>query len=193
MAFVHSGPLGWHEGEEKMHSLLHVPNQDNPTAPGLTPYGAHMLQSAPLIAIGTLDREGRPWTTLVGGEPGFARPVGNSLVGVKTLVDRRYDPVIQLLLEGEKESQASEGTSRGRIFSALAIDLASRSRVKIAGRTVACSLGSVDSKFQGHGEGIGEAQLIFKVEQSLGMKIAHGVTFAQSSDPGNRQLPKISK
>lgn len=174
MAFVHSASLGWHEGEEKMQSLLRVPNQDNPTAPGLTPYGAHMLQSAPLMAIGTLDSDGRPWTTLLGGEPGFARPIGNSIIGVKTLVDHRHDPVIELLVGGEHDGELHEEKSNDRIFSALLINLATRSRLKIAGRVVAGALGGLGSKSEEDNGVIGEAQLVFRVEQSLGIKIVHG-------------------
>jgi len=180
MAFVHSASLGWHEGEEKMHSLLRVPSQDNPTAPGLTPYGAHILQSAPLVAIGTLDNDGRPWTTLLGGEPGFARPIGNSILGVKTLVDRRHDPVIDILVGSEHDGEVHEEKSNGRIVSALPMDPATRSRVKIAGRMVAGALGSHGSKSEEDNDVIGEAQLVFKVEQSLGMKIPYGFILPQS-------------
>lgn len=180
MAFVHSASLGWHEGEEKMHSLLHVPSQDNPTAPGLTPYGAHILQSAPLLAIGTLDNDGRPWTTLMGGEPGFARPIGNSIFGVKTLVDRRHDPVVDILVGSELDGEVHEENSDGRIVSALSINPATRSRVKIAGRMVAGALGSQGSRSGEDNDVIGEAQLVFKVERSLGMKIAYDFLLPQS-------------
>ncbi len=158
-----------------MHSLLHVPNQDNPTAPGLTPYGGHMLLLAPLMAIGTLDNSGRPWTTLLGGEPGFSRPIGNSIIGVKTLVDKRHDPVIKLLVGGGQDGEVHEKQSNGRIFSALPINLATRSRVKIAGRMVAGALGSLGSQSKEDADGIGEVQLVFTVEHSLGMNIIHGI------------------
>ena len=180
MAFVHPGSLGWHEGEEKMHSLLHVPHQDNPTAPGLTSYGAHLLRMAPLMALGTLDDGGRPWTTLLGGEPGFARPIGPSIIGVKTLVDSRYDPVVHLLVGGEQNGEVSKEKNNGRLFSALPIDLATRSRVKIAGRMVAGALGSFDSRSKEDGDSIGEAQLVFKVEESLGMQTPYSIIFLQS-------------
>ena len=160
-----------------MHSLLHVPNQDNPTAPGLTPYGAHLLQKAPLIAIGTLDDDGRPWTTLLGGEPGFARLMGNPIIGIKTIVDTRYDPVMHLLVGAKQDGEVSEEKSESRIFSGLAIDLATRSRVKIAGRMVAGALGRIGSQPREDDTGAGEAQLVFKVEQSLGTKSVCGIPF----------------
>ena len=155
-----------------MQSLLHVPNQYNPTARGLTPYGAQMLQSAPLIAIGTLDNDGRPWTTLLGGQPGFARSIGNSVIGAKTLVDTRHDPVVDLLVGDQQDGEVKEQKGNGRIFSALSINLATRSRVKITGRMIAGALRKVGSKPESNDYGIGEAQLVFNVEQSLGKRIA---------------------
>ena len=193
MAFVHTGSIGWHEGEEKMHTLLRVPNQDNPTAPGLTPYGAHMLQRAPLIAIGTLDNDSRPWTTLLGGEPGFARLIGNSIIGVKTLVDTKYDPVVELLVGGKQDGEVSEEKGNGRIFSGLAIDLATRSRVKIAGRMVAGALGRIGSESERDGDGVGEAQLVFKIEQSLGTNLRLTYGLPSKADTRYRQLPQIFK
>jgi len=59
-----------------MHSLLHVPNSDNPTTPGMSPHATLLLHISTSLAIGTLDDDGRPWTTLFGGEPGFARSLG---------------------------------------------------------------------------------------------------------------------
>jgi hypothetical protein len=64
--------MPWNEGEEKMHRLLRVPPQDNPTSAMLTPQASFMFQRAPLLALGTLDAQSRPWATLWGGEPGFS-------------------------------------------------------------------------------------------------------------------------
>jgi hypothetical protein len=50
----------WHSGDEQMHKLLRVPNQDNPTSPYLTPYGNMILTRSPLLALGTLDKADRP-------------------------------------------------------------------------------------------------------------------------------------
>ena len=176
-----------------MHSLLHVPNQDNPTAPGLTSYGAHMLQLAPVMAIGTLDDDHLPWTTLLGGEPGFVRPLGNSMIGIRTLVVPQYDPVIQLLVGDENNGEVKESKNNSRIFSGLAIDLATRSRVKIAGRMVAGSLGSVGTTPATIDDGVGEAQLVLKIEQSLGIRISCIASFDSSSEINNRELPEISQ
>ena len=79
---IHTRPISFHEGEQKIQRLLHVPIQDNPTFPGLGPDAIRLLHFSSLIAVGTIDSEGRPWTTLLGGEPGFARSLGQSIIGI---------------------------------------------------------------------------------------------------------------
>ncbi|KAL8941512.1 MAG: hypothetical protein Q9216_002194 [Gyalolechia sp. 2 TL-2023] len=169
MAFPYSTSVPWHEGEDLMHSELHVPQQENPTYPFLTPNAARLLLDAPLLALGTLDHIGRPWTTLLGGAAGFARPLDQSIIGIRTLVDPKYDPVISCLLCSRDEGNSVGSETESRPFSALSIDLATRSRVKLAGQTVAGALeklGGVDMKDENN-EGT-EAQMVFKVERSLG-------------------------
>lgn len=168
MAFIHSGDMGWHEGEEQVHSLLRVPYQENPTSPFLTPGAAYLLQTSPLLAVGTLDDQGQPWTTVWGGEPGFARSIGQSIVGVKTLVDRLFDPVVGALIGGKDDGEVSIEHAGGKMVSGLAIDLAKRKRVKLYGRMVGGALDRLDSDDQDKNMGAGQVQLAMRVEQSLG-------------------------
>ena len=157
---------GWHAGERKMHNVLHIPKSENPTAPFLSPYGAQILLRAPLLALGALDHENRPWTTLLGGDRAFARPLGNSMMGVKAKVGKgRWDPVLEALMARENDGEVVEEKSREGLVSGLSIDLMSRSRVKLAGRMVA---GAVDEV--GPGSEAAEVQLVVKIEQSLGMR-----------------------
>src|ERR1700712_108062 len=93
--------LPWSEGEHRMHELLHVPEYDNPTSGFLSPQAAFMMLQAPLLAVGTLDSQNRPWTTVWGGEHGVSKPLGGNLMGTRTLVDTRYDPVVEALLKEE--------------------------------------------------------------------------------------------
>lgn len=153
-----------------MRSLLHVPDGDNPTSPGLSPYAKRLLHVSSLLAVGTIDAEGRPWTTLLGGEPGFARSLGQSIIGVKTFVDRTYDPVISVLLGDKQDGQVHEEEGYGRLISALAIHLETRDRVKLSGKMVAGSLGNHEpiSEADEDGSGATEVQLVFAIEQSLG-------------------------
>jgi hypothetical protein len=153
--------LPWHEGEEEIHKLLRNPHHDNPTSPFLSPYAANQLQGSPLLALGTLDEEGRPWTTLWAGDAGFARRIGQSVIGVKATVDRNFDPFVETLLGKEADGEPIAGGDRGRMVGGLAIDLATRTRVKLYGRMAGGALSAT-------GEGIGEAQLAIKIEQSLG-------------------------
>lgn len=153
--------LPWNEGEEEMHRILHVPDRDNPTSPFLTPYGAQILTRSPLLALGTLDAEGRPWTTLWGGQPGFSRPIGQSIIGVKTTIDRIYDPVIGAVVGTEHDGEVVDQDGPGKMVGGLAIDLQTRNRVKLYGRSVASAISTTEP-------GIGEIQLVVRIEQSLG-------------------------
>lgn len=62
--------IDWHEGELAVHKLLKVPTRPNPTSAGLPASYGYRIAAAPLLALGTLDNEGRPWTTLWGGSAG---------------------------------------------------------------------------------------------------------------------------
>lgn len=169
MAHIHTESLEWHEGEKFMHSLLHVPENDNPTTLGLSPYGSSIAMRSSLLALGTLDKAGRPWTTLLGGEPAFTRPLGRSIIGVKTLVDRKYDPVLEILTNEEQDRQSSEQEPDGLPISGLPIDLVNRNRLKISGRLIASALNELDSDVHEGTSGVGEVQLLLKIDRSLGI------------------------
>ncbi|KAL9000675.1 MAG: hypothetical protein Q9169_000711 [Polycauliona sp. 2 TL-2023] len=169
MSSVYSNQIEWHDGEISLQNLLRVPFQENPTSPFLTPHAAQLLPRVPLLALGTLDDAGRPWTTLLGGEAGFVRSLGQSIVGIKTAVDSIHDPVINNLLGTQRGDPSQEHGQSNRIVSGLAIDLATRSRVKLAGRMAAGVLGQTSAHSGGKAV---EAQIVIKVEQSLGMEDA---------------------
>ncbi|KAF1925071.1 uncharacterized protein M421DRAFT_70768 [Didymella exigua CBS 183.55] len=173
MAF--STAMDWSKGEAKMHSLLHVPPQDNPTSTMLTPQASFMLQRAPLLAFGTLDNEARPWTALWGGAPGFSGPIGDDFVGTRTLVDGKYDPVVQALVGGGEKGEMVRPEGEGKMISGLALDLVTRKRVKLAGKMAAGSLRSVEVEVEEGAESPADApptqdqiQLVTEIEQSMG-------------------------
>jgi len=162
MAAIYEAEVQWHAGEQEMHKLLKVPEQDNPTSPFLTPFGSNLLLRSPLVALGTLDAEGRPWTSLWGGERGFSRAMAQSIIGLKTTVEKTYDPVVETLFGGKDDGEViQEKGADGKMVGGLAIDLENRMRVKLYGRMVAGALSATE-------EGIGEVQLVVKIEQSLG-------------------------
>ena len=161
MAAIYEAETQWHEGEEEMHKWLRLPHRDNPTTPFLAPYAAQKLSRSPLVAIGTLDAENRPWTTVWGGEAGFSQPVAQSVIGLKATVDRTYDPVLQTLLGENADGEVVRAEGAGKMVGGLAIDLESRSRVKLYGRMLAGALSATEND-------IGEVQLVVKIEQSLG-------------------------
>ncbi|KAK8053904.1 hypothetical protein PG996_013205 [Apiospora saccharicola] len=172
---VTSGGDGWHAGERAIqHTLLgdRERPRDNPTFHGLAPSYGYRVQNSPLVAFGTLDRAGRPWTTIWGGEAGFCRPVAQGVQGVLGVrgaaVDARYDPVLDALFGGgegtggiqDGEVVRPEG---GKVMSGLSIDLETRDRVKLAGRLVA---GAVSLTAQDGA--LADLQMAFQVTESLG-------------------------
>jgi ferredoxin-NADP reductase len=150
----------FHDGEVAMHQTLKVPQRENPTASGLpTSYVWRVMESA-LLAVGTLDDQGRPWTTLWGGQRGFGGAVSQDVLGFNTAVDAEYDPVLEAFWEGT-DRQGSDvvqpNQGQGKEMSALAFDLQTRDRVKLAGKMVA-----------GARTGTGRVQVAMHVTESLG-------------------------
>ncbi|KAJ4344260.1 hypothetical protein N0V95_006203 [Ascochyta clinopodiicola] len=173
MAF--SMAMGWSDGESKMQKLLNVPDIDNPTSSMLTPQASSMLQRAPILAIGTLDDQKRPWTAVWGGSPGFSEPIGGNFVGTRTLVDSKHDPVVQALLGGAPKNMTMQPKDGGKMLSGLVIDLVTRKRVKIGGKMIAVTVREVDIESENDAELPADApktqnqvQLVTKIEESLG-------------------------
>lgn len=157
MAYFHEADLQWHTYEENMHKLLRVPPRDNPTSPYLRPGVANILLRSPLFALGTAGLASRLWTTIWEGESGSFRAIGESTIVVRAVVDRRHDPVIEILLRNNTEGELGKES----VVSCIGMDLEARNRVKLCGRiTFAAFAATVD--------GIGELLLDLKVEQSLG-------------------------
>ena len=169
--------MDWHEGEKKMHRLTRVEQQDNPTSPFLTPRAAHLIQRFPLMAVGTLDGENRPWCTVWGGETPMSQTVAQSIIGIRTNVDASFDPVVEAIWQGKDGGEVVKEEAPGRMISALSISLEDRNRVKLAGRMVAGALTAhtsndeeeTESENSSHQKGkVGQIQLVVKIEQSLG-------------------------
>jgi hypothetical protein len=161
--------LPWHDGENAIHRRLGVEgNYDNPTSSMLTPYAAYLLQRSPLLAIGTLDSEGRPWTTVWGGDPGFASSLGSSIIGLSVTVDRKHDPVVAALLTDTAGDDVSWVRGQGKMVGGLAIDLLKRQRVKLYGRLAASTINTLSAEEGEDDIGIGEMRLVVRIEQSLG-------------------------
>ncbi|KAG9944023.1 putative oxidoreductase, partial [Aureobasidium melanogenum] len=167
MAFYQA--LEFHEGERMMQKKLRVPEMDNPTIPMLSPQASGMLQRAPLLAFGTLDSEGRPWTTVWGGRKGFSQPLGNSMIGIRTSVASILDPVVETLVGRDAKGEIVNEEGEGRLLSGLAIDLDTRKRVKLAGRMIAGTLGGTNgaNDTDDHGQQ-GILQLVARIDESLG-------------------------
>ena len=164
-----------------MHKLLHVPHMHNPTSPGLSPHSQRMLHISSLLAIGVVDDQGRPWTNVLGGEPGFARSFGQSIVGVQSLADLRHDPVMSILFSTKQEDVQGRQV---RDFSALGIHLATRDRVKLQGKVLAAGSKGGDQTSE---HAVGETQIALSITGSIGKAHPVDASVAQSA----RQLSKI--
>jgi hypothetical protein len=145
----------WHQGEVAVHDLLKVPTKGNPTAAGFpTRYEERLLQS-PIVAVGTLDDQGRPWTTIWGGQRGFAQRIAEDVISLNSAVDMSADPVFEALWADQPRSGVIQG--RGRPMSGLTVDLETRDRIKIvSSRMIA---GAVED---------GKVQMTMHVTGSLG-------------------------
>lgn len=166
MAFYQDIP--WHEGELAMAKALKVPPMDNPTFPALSPQLANHLQIAPLIAIGTLDKQGRPWTTLWGGEKGISQPVAQGIIGIRTPVVGAHDPVVEELVGKDANGTVTRDEGPGRMVAGLTIDLETRKRVKLFARMVAGALSLREDEARDARQHFAEVQLVLRIEQSLG-------------------------
>lgn len=166
MAFYQDMP--WHEGELAMAKALKVPPMDNPTFPALSPQLANHLQIAPLIAIGTLDKQGRPWTTLWGGEKGISQPVAQGIIGIRTPVVGSHDPVVEELVGKDANGTVTREEGAGRMVAGLTIDLETRKRVKLFARMVAGALSLREDEATDAKQHFAEVQLVLRIEQSLG-------------------------
>ncbi|KAK3900759.1 hypothetical protein C8A05DRAFT_45458 [Staphylotrichum tortipilum] len=152
---------GWHPGEQAVHVLLKSPNRQNPTSAGLPPSLGHRVAASPLLAIATMDDQGRPWTSIWGGERGFARPVAPNILGIQSLVNKAHDPVVQAFLTGAAEEGTFAQPEGGKPMSALSIDLDTRDRVKLGGKILVTSLAP-------RGDTVSDAQIAMRVDESLG-------------------------
>ena len=159
MAAMIFSEMPWHEGEKQMQAWMRVTEQDNATVPQLSSGAARMLERSPLLAVGTVDIYGHIWSTIWGGAAGFARGLSQSHLALKVTVDLHNDPVVQALLGLHGSSQGMVEEVQGKMLAGLAIDLETRRRVKLFGRTVAGAIATSDDV---------ELQLLVKIEQSLG-------------------------
>lgn len=166
MAFFQE--MSWHEGEIAMARAMRVPDMDNPTVPTLSPQLANHARIAPLIAIGTLDKQGRPWTTLWGGEKGISQPIAQGILGIRSQVVRQHDPVVEELVGKEGDGTVIREEGVGRMVSGLTIDLETRKRTKLYGRMVAGALSMREDEATETQQHVAEVQLVLKIEQSLG-------------------------
>ncbi|KAH7040810.1 uncharacterized protein B0I36DRAFT_233115 [Microdochium trichocladiopsis] len=170
--------LPWHAGEQEMHRLMRLPpRSQNPTSQGLPARYGFRITASPLVALGTLDDDGRPWVTLAGDEAGFARPVAEGVLAMKAVMDvTGADPVVkELLTAWSDEDGEQKGENGGKIMAGLSIDPETRDRVKFAGRMIVGSMtgyrhpeGKNDGDHENAPALAGEVQIGFNILETVG-------------------------
>lgn len=171
-----AGSIPWHEGEKHMHKAMRAPYEENPTTPLLSPGASGLAQTSPLIAVGALDKDGRPWTSLWGGQRGFSAPISESILGIKTTVDARFDPVVDVFFGESGMGNIVKEEGEPRPVSGLAIDMENRRRVKLMGHFLGGVLEAFDIENFGvekqasdvSTDGIAQVQFVASIDGSLG-------------------------
>ncbi|KAF3076332.1 hypothetical protein CFAM422_001432 [Trichoderma lentiforme] len=160
MPFKRSYPHGRHEGEVAMYKTLKLPISGDPTSSGLPMNHAVRAMQSPLVAVGTLDKKGRPWTTVWGGDIGCARPVAEDVLRFDSKVDTQHDPVFSALLGSDKGKAGHavlQNEKKRKMMAALTIDLEGQDRVKLMGKMLAAMEGKD-----------GRVRIAMDIEESLG-------------------------
>ncbi|KAH7092460.1 hypothetical protein FB567DRAFT_238216 [Paraphoma chrysanthemicola] len=156
--------FGWHMGERTVQEMLGVStaSRPNPTSLEFPPAHGARIASNHLFSLGALDDEGRPWSTIWGGERGFAKRIAKGVLEIRALVDRQYDPVAQALLGSTTQGETARPVATEQKFmSGLSIDFDSRDRVKVMGKLLT-------GEARNHDDKVGEIQLAMAVQESTG-------------------------
>lgn len=165
----------WHDGERSIQRRVGVDDrEDNPTIPFLPAMFASRLPNYPLMAVGTLDDQDRPWVTLWGtGAPPLSQSIAQNVIAIKSEVDASFDPVVEAIWKGQDDGEIVRQEGDGKLFSALGIHLELRSRLKLAGKIIAGAL-NADSDNEGESKPVekksgksGNIQLAVSITQSL--------------------------
>lgn len=143
------------------HQRLNDPIPETASSMASLSSAARDLLGSSLLALGTFDTQGRPWTTIWGGERGFTRQMAPLFIGVKVQVDYGNDPVVEALLGTETHSGEVDFKSSNAMVSALAINLQDHRFLNFSGKMVAGSLSTIGNRN-------GETKMLLSVPQDPG-------------------------
>jgi len=191
--------LPFHAGELELHRICALPRTeapDNPTLPGtsLSRY-ATWLRRVPLVAVGTLDAQGQPWTALWSGESGMLQARGQALA-MRVRLGAAFPTKIDSRARGETETEweqrfmgpwdwaadpvaasfhnmdGAPSTASPRMVSLLAVNLEERNRVKLFGTlTHSCANDEYDEDGDAGDDKVKDVMLVVKIEQALGTSV----------------------
>ncbi|CAG9956358.1 unnamed protein product [Clonostachys rosea f. rosea IK726] len=149
----------WHQGEAAVQKALKIPPHRNPTYYGLPARFGLRVNHSSLMAVGTLDADGRPWTTLWGGQLGFSRPIQQDVLGINTSVATDVDPVFKALWGPGNHGEGEVVQHENKLMAGLAFEPETRDRVKISGKMIA---GAITDKAKTN------IQMAMAITQSIG-------------------------
>jgi hypothetical protein len=156
--------FGWHSGERTVQGMLGVStaSRPNPTSLEFPPTHGARIASNHLLSIGALDDESRPWSTIWGGQRGFANRIAKGVLEIRTLVGCQYDPVAQALLDSTTRGEPARPVrTEHKLMSGLSIDFDSRDRVKVMGKLLT-------GEARDHSNDMEEIHLAMAVQESTG-------------------------
>lgn len=125
----------YHPGEQELHARLGRKDQQERVArrihrPYLPPQHREFYEQLPFLVVGSVDREGRPWASMLFGQPGF----------VATPTERRLS-IRATPLQGDP---LADNARVGDPLGVLGIELATRRRNRVNGVVAARARGRLE-------------------------------------------------
>ncbi|KAF9964636.1 hypothetical protein BGZ70_006171 [Mortierella alpina] len=129
----------WHSGERRMQDLIHVrdavKNSSSYFRPFMTTQMQDFVPGLNYFFIGTLDKQGRPWVSILTGPLGFLHSPDIKTLEIKTRLHHSVnkagpsdpDPLFSNLLNGETFKDGKH------MWGGVALDFANRRRNKMNG------------------------------------------------------------
>ena len=97
-------PSPWHRGEREVHRRLGISEEieaigGHNIRPFMPDQHRLFFAQLPFILVGSVDRTGRPWASLLSGSPGFVQSPDPRLLHVAAL-PAPGDPLVEALVPG---------------------------------------------------------------------------------------------
>ncbi|KAJ3112679.1 hypothetical protein HDU96_004309 [Phlyctochytrium bullatum] len=152
-------PYIWHSGEKEVQARTQSPLARFPLPRSMPEQHQLFFSNLAYFAFATLDAEGRPWSSILVGSPGFVRNDGENVLHVDCM-SFGLEPTARNLADAENGSQLN-------LIAGLGIDFTNRRRNKVAGNILASKVTPVE-KAAAAKNGRVRLQMQLLTTQSLG-------------------------